>query len=131
MHTASALGKDDIVLELLGRGANVEATDNEGSTSLILASIYNNATVVRALLARGANIEAADVFGATPLIRASEHGCIGVVRVLLAAGADKSHVANNGDSAASIASTEVDEDEPADPDVLRDAIRAVLAAAPP
>ena len=60
----------------------------------------------------------------TPLIEASYWGNAEVVRALLAAGSDKRHVANNGDTAASVVCQ-----YNAFPG-SRAAILAILAAAP-
>jgi ankyrin repeat protein len=42
------------------RGADIEAKDNEGNTSLHIACLFNRLPVVKALLSGGANILAAN-----------------------------------------------------------------------
>ena len=122
---ASHFGHLDIVRELLGRGANVEASQG-GSTSLYGASYHGHLDIVRELLASGANVIAACNSGWTPLMSSSCSGHVEVVRAMLAAGADKHHVANNGvDTAASLAGIAYNS-TPA----TCTAILALLAAAP-
>jgi ankyrin repeat protein len=69
---------------LLDQGADVNATDHFGNTSLHLAMRYPE--VVRLLLERGAQVNARNAFGDTPLHRAV--GDKRVVELLLSAGAD-------------------------------------------
>ena len=104
--------------ELLARGANIEAVAQSGWTSLLVASYRGHLDIVRELLARGANVNVT-IGGRTPLMQASYYGQVEVVRALLAAGADKRQVANNGNTAYSVASP-----------AFRAAILALLAAAP-
>ena len=124
LHVASQLGHLDVLRELLARGANIEAATHSGSTSLYVASESGRLDIVRELLARGANVNAAGSDTWTPLMWSSCFGHVEVVRVLLAAGADKRHVANDGDTAVSLAGLE--ESTPAS----RAAVLALLAAAP-
>ena len=81
---------------------------------------------MRELLSCGANVNAADNDGDTPLIRASCFCHVDVVRALLAAGADKHHVANDGNTATSLAGHAGDDAEPE----AKAAVLALLAAAP-
>jgi ankyrin repeat protein len=69
---------------LLDQGADVNATDQFGNTSLHLAVRYPE--LVRLLLERGARVGARNAFGDTPLHRAV--GDRRVVELLLGAGAD-------------------------------------------
>jgi ankyrin repeat protein len=85
---ASIRGYLDIVRELLARGANIEAADNDGWTSLIWASHKGHLDFVKELLDRGANIEVADDVGWTSLHAASMEGHLDVVRELLDRGAN-------------------------------------------
>ncbi len=69
---------------LLDQGADVNATDQFGNTSLHLAVRYPD--LVRLLLERGARVGARNAFGDTPLHRAV--GDKRIVELLLTAGAD-------------------------------------------
>ncbi|MEK7801635.1 MAG: ankyrin repeat domain-containing protein [Pseudomonadota bacterium] len=80
------LGK---TLALLAQGANIEATDNNGNTPLLLAGGMHGTKIVLALLAQGANIEATNNNGNTPLLLAAARGGdTDTVLCLLAQGAN-------------------------------------------
>jgi len=51
----------------LNHGANIHATDNDGSTPLHFAAEYGNLEVVKLLLKRGADKNLKDKYGNTPL----------------------------------------------------------------
>ena len=55
------------VKELINKGANIEAKDNDGDTSLTSASGWDYSDVVKLLLEKGADIEAKDNRGKTAL----------------------------------------------------------------
>ncbi len=68
---AAREGNADTVRALLSTpGADVDATDERGSTALLEAARYGHDDVVRALLAAGANIKARDQNGKTALMLA-------------------------------------------------------------
>jgi len=88
---------------LIGRGADVSAANNEGSTPLHYTSHrwYGNETAIRLFMARllideGADISAVDNKESTPLHRAAERGDEAVVRLLIDEGADTSAIGNKG-----------------------------------
>jgi ankyrin repeat protein len=81
---AAEHGLVPIATLLLDQGADVNAADQFGNTSLHLAVRYPD--LVRLLLERGARVGARNAFGDTPLHRAV--GDKRVVELLLAAGAD-------------------------------------------
>jgi ankyrin repeat protein len=81
---AAEHGLEAIATLLLDQGADVNAADQFGNTSLHLAVRYPQ--LVRLLLERGARVDARNAFGDTPLHRAV--GDKRVVELLLAAGAD-------------------------------------------
>ena len=85
---ASQLGYLEVVQSLIGRGADVNRSNNEGQPPLYMASYKGHLEVVRALLAAGADVNRSDNEGDTPLYMASCNGHLEVVRALLAAGAD-------------------------------------------
>jgi ankyrin repeat protein len=85
---AAREGNADTVKALLStQDADVNATDERGSTALIEAARYGHDDVARALLVAGANIKARDKDGQTALMLAVAGGHDDVVRVLKQAGA--------------------------------------------
>lgn len=85
---AAREGNADTVKALLSSpGADVNATDERGSTPLIEAARYGHDDVARALVAAGANTKARDNDGKTALMLAVQGGHDEVVRVLKQAGA--------------------------------------------
>ncbi|WP_405809771.1 ankyrin repeat domain-containing protein [Streptomyces sp. NBC_01520] len=80
---------DDVVVRALRAGASAEATDEDGTTALYLASVQDLPGAVRLLLAVGADPNRASGPGAgdLPLCGAACGGHTEVVEALLAAGA--------------------------------------------
>jgi len=64
---ASRLGYLEVVQSLIGRGADVNKSNNDGRTPLYWASCCGHLEVVRALLAAGADVNRRDNRGNTPL----------------------------------------------------------------
>src|SRR5262245_23100627 len=73
------------VRKLLDNGADVNARDADGNTTLILASFYASPECVQLLIENGADVNAANKAGVTPLIRAATS--YETTRLLVAAGA--------------------------------------------
>jgi ankyrin repeat protein len=88
---ASTNGSERCVELLLEAGAQLEARDWAGWTSLYWASCHNHPAVVSLLLAAGAQVDSATDIGWTPLVTAANHGYSEVVRLLLEAGANRDH----------------------------------------
>ena len=98
LHVAAAAYRTDIAKELVGHGADVNATNRRGAQPIHYATIGQpgsatwapraQAAVVAYLLRAGADPNAADQSGVTPLHRAVRTRCAAAVRVLLANGAD-------------------------------------------
>lgn len=85
---AAREGNADTVKALLSAsGADVNATDELGSTALMEAARYGHDDVVRSLLEAGADIKARDREGKTALMLAVTGGHDDVVKVLKQAGA--------------------------------------------
>lgn len=76
------------VQQLLERGANIEARNQDGMTPLMAAAEWGKVENVKLLLTKRANIEAKNNRGDTPLIRAAMNGWAEVVKVLLEKGAN-------------------------------------------
>lgn len=86
LHVAVRKGNIFSLEHLLKAGANVEATDADGSTPLFLAATDADETAL--LMAYGADIHKPDKRGRTPLMRAAAHALsVKPVKQLLAAGA--------------------------------------------
>jgi uncharacterized protein len=74
-------------LQLIAKGANVNAAQLDGSTPLLWAAYQVDMELVKALLARGAKAEVRNSLGATPLLEAAKVANLELVNVLLKAGA--------------------------------------------
>jgi ankyrin repeat protein len=90
LHMAVKDKDEGLVGELLGKGVDVDAQDNNGRTPLHLAvndEEVSNAIVIL-LIKNGAKVSAKDYRGKTPLHLATRQFSLSVVRTLLHAGAD-------------------------------------------
>jgi hypothetical protein len=76
------------VSRLLSVGADVNAIDNHGQTSLIVAIIMGDVQVVKDLHDHGADIELQKSYGRMPLHFACYNGHVSVVNELLSRGAN-------------------------------------------
>lgn len=74
LFEAASEGAADVVGELLGQGADVNAVNAYGSTPLHLAASGGSAELIAALVAAGADVNAKDRKDRTPLERAEEQG---------------------------------------------------------
>lgn len=83
LHFAATFGRQDVVVELLERGANPNATDTNGCTPLHGAVGGNHHSTVTELLQRGADANAANSNGWTPLHCASDSGDVAIVLDIL------------------------------------------------
>ncbi|KAJ5474419.1 hypothetical protein N7475_003985 [Penicillium sp. IBT 31633x] len=70
------------------KGADVEAKDKDGVTSLFLAIEKGSEAILQLLLQKGADTEAKDKYGDTPLCAAARCGYEEITRLLLQGGAD-------------------------------------------
>jgi ankyrin repeat protein len=78
--------------------SEIEATDKEGSTALLVAVMQDQLAEARHLLARGAKADAANRYRVTPLYVAALHGNAGMIAALLAAKADPNGAAPSGET---------------------------------
>jgi ankyrin len=87
---ADAIQKGDnaAVRRLLQTHPDVNASQPDGSTPLLLAVDHNNAEVAELLIRAGANVRLANEYGATALSVASANGNIAIIKMLLDAKAD-------------------------------------------
>lgn len=97
---ANAARDGDIerVRQSIDAGADVDATEADGSTALLWAAYQSDLEMVRMLLAAGADPNAANSFGITPLMQASRYGATPVIEALLDGGADLAAAATDGET---------------------------------
>jgi len=81
---------------LLARHAELEATNRERATPLLIAAFFTNLPVAEALVARKANLEARAKDGSTPLNIVALKGSAPIAELLLKAGAQKDSSDNEG-----------------------------------
>lgn len=93
----------NIINDLVERGADVNARDENGATALIWAVRHGHTAIARGLLAAGTNVDASDNNGYTALIWATRKGFINCANVLFKAGADVDLSDNEGVTALMIA----------------------------
>ena len=74
MILAAAAGRSEIARLLLGHGAQVDMTDRDGRTPLMLAVMRDNRALVEILLAHSAATGKADAYGKTAPAYAREEG---------------------------------------------------------
>jgi ankyrin repeat protein len=86
------------VRTLLTGGADVNATQVDGTTALHWAAYHDDAETAAVLLKAGANVNAANRYGVPPLALASTNGNATVVRLLLEAGADANATTIGGET---------------------------------
>ena len=77
-----------VVRTLLKGGADVNATQVDGTTALHWTAYHDDAETAALLVKAGANVNAANRYGVPPLALACTNGNAAVVRLLLDAGAD-------------------------------------------
>src|SRR5262245_35517794 len=88
LSDAAKNGDKETLRSLIQKGANVNATEGDGTTALHWASYRDDLEAVDLLIRAGAKVNAANDLGATPLWTACQNGSVGVVRRLLEGGAD-------------------------------------------
>ncbi|KAF0037458.1 hypothetical protein F2P81_010332 [Scophthalmus maximus] len=83
LHLAAKEGHEDLVEELLERGAAVDSSTKKGNTALHIASLAGQREVARILVKRGADVNSQSQNGFTPLYMAAQENHLEVVRYLL------------------------------------------------
>ncbi len=84
------------VAESLNQGIEVNVTDENGQTALMLAADEGHVDTVKLLLQRGASIDLQNKLGGTALMLASFNGHLEIMTELLEAGADVNAKSENG-----------------------------------
>jgi len=84
----SSRTKSSMILHLLEKGADANAQDNEGCTSLMWATLFQDAETLPVLLDHGAKLELKDNKGRTAFLWAGMHVFVPAMEVLFARGAD-------------------------------------------
>lgn len=88
LHIASMVGSFMIVKRLAEGGADVNAQDAQGITSLALAVTPGHVDVVKYLVEKGAEVNLACHKGFSPLHLAAQEGHMEIAKALVARGAD-------------------------------------------
>ncbi|WP_020570771.1 ankyrin repeat domain-containing protein [Neolewinella persica] len=105
-------GNYDLVKYFLSKNVNVNQTDRNGWTPLMVAASEDHVRIVRLLINAGADVNYVNRRGWTALIEAADEGATASARVLLGAGA-KTDLPGTSRSAADMAASE------GHPDILR------------
>ena len=87
LHVAAAWGKRESLLELLDAGADLNARDPRGWTSLFWCAFAGKTKIMKTLIKRGADVNLRDDYGRTPLHIAAEGGYLSTVAALVGSGA--------------------------------------------
>lgn len=96
-------GREQMILLLVNRGADVNAKNCLGETPLMWAANRGHEKVVRLLLNRGADVNAMNTMGETPLMWAAKGGSRNIAELLLHRGADARSMNRSGLTALAIA----------------------------
>lgn len=98
---AKAVYNDELkeVADLLARGADPNAREEDGETPIFTAVADGNTEIVRALLLFGANINDRDEKGETPLMQLDDDASVELVELLLSSGAKVNQTAKDGTTA--------------------------------
>ena len=96
LHIATSNGREEMVRELLERGASINLQNSFGVTALVAAACFGHHSILFLLLQHSANPDLQDIDGFTALMTAAENGRVSCVRELLRAKANTELVDNKG-----------------------------------
>jgi ankyrin repeat protein len=96
MVVAVSRGETDLVERLLDAGAEADAFNATGRTSLMLAARNNDTRTMQVLIDAGATVDGPDHYGRTALHHAIRANALDAARLLLDVGADPTLRAANG-----------------------------------
>lgn len=99
LMAATSGGSTAAVQFLINNGADLEAKDLVGRSSLFTAVDFRHKEVMQILLDEGANVNTSDDWGVTLLMGAVLYNSIETVKVLLLAGADVNATDEKGNTA--------------------------------
>ncbi len=85
---AAENGATSLALSLIDHGADVNATQSDGTTPLMWAAHRDDRALIDRLLKAHAKVEVINDYGASALSEAASYGDVAVVEALLKAGAD-------------------------------------------
>jgi hypothetical protein len=88
LMAAAYIGDDGVVADLIERGADLEAKDQDGLTALMYACNGGQPASTRALVERGADVNAVDNQKSTAIMFAAQHDHVDIVTFLIERGAD-------------------------------------------
>jgi ankyrin repeat protein len=86
--TASYENDEKAIFDLLRRGADVNATTDNGTTPLMYAVQNGNYVICKKLISSGADVDASTTYGVPPLMNAVMNSDTGIVLLLLENNAD-------------------------------------------
>lgn len=95
--------KDEITKILIDNGADILAADEDGTNTLMMASMYGRSNIIKLLIDKGVNINARNNYGNSALIYAVSKNDYPSVNILILAGADASIKNNEGKTVLDIA----------------------------
>lgn len=87
LHIACSGGHYHTVDYLIQKGADINACDDNGKSSLYMTCKYGHANIVELLLSKGANVNICDEDGVSPLYIACQQGDNDIVKLLIRYGA--------------------------------------------
>ena len=103
LNIASLLGDSAIAIQLLGKGANINAVDPGGYSAIHRAASKGQRNIIEILVSHGAKINSVNNSNETPLYLAAESGHLQTVKILLKEGASPSILGKNKVSPLAIA----------------------------
>jgi len=90
LYNSATQKKIEEVKKLISNGADLNWSDSNGRTPLLIAAKEGTVTVLKLLVEAGANVNQASTKGHTALYKAAKYGNLEIVKLLLKYGADSS-----------------------------------------